>query len=59
MSKILRFSPRPKSAHSCAGCGERLAPWQPADHRLCRRCYGFASFRRAITEMLDATRPGR
>lgn len=56
MGKIAYLRPRRQPDRACTGCGERLAPWQPADHRLCRRCFGYASFRRAVAKMLESTK---
>jgi len=41
---------------ACAGCGERSPKSAPSHWRYCTRCYGFASFRRAI-EALREVRP--
>lgn len=55
---IIPFPKRPaRTERRCEGCGERFPKNAPTFWTLCRRCFGFASYRRAVAEMLDATRP--
>lgn len=54
---ILKFPDRRrKPARSCRGCGERLPLQAPAHWSLCRKCYGYHQFRRALDEFARAVR---
>lgn len=56
MQKILQFRPRRTTERACVGCGERFPKSAPHFWTYCRKCYSFASFRRAV-ETFRAVRP--
>lgn len=47
---------RPVRARNCALCGTHLPAATPRPHRLCRACWSYAPYSRAIVRFLESSR---
>lgn len=54
---IIPFRPRPKKALYCASCRVPMSG-SPPQHRLCRRCFAFEDYSRAVHANLPFLRGG-